>query len=385
MNNMTEIQPNNEINSTPSEQLTVDEQPTYEEKTSRIQALTQLIKAVTPYLWVAVIIIVVIPLIGKFILSGSLGQKPIDSAQKTEAVVVIEQTTPDWNEIDRAIATSINDAHNNAKTFASAQLDGWIDELMTRVDSSFLDWYFNYFNQKKMEFSVPFVWLSSAVSHWIDTNNPPANQAIAETMTEDFQTEFTKLVLRPQIAQLELERITRDTINQYISSLSNNISQIQSTYKIPQGEWERYLSDIAVTINDTEGNISNLSLKGLVGGSTYLFAKAMIPTVTKIGGKVAVSFAEKATAKIAAKTGGTVAAKFGAEFLDPIVGIGIIIWDLWDYHHTVEIDKPILRNVILDYLQEVKYSLLGNYKNSIMAAIYQLEDGILKSVNSANY
>ncbi|MCP2732016.1 hypothetical protein [Limnofasciculus baicalensis] len=382
---MTENKPKDKINPTPPEQLTGDKKLTYEEKTSRIQALTKLIKALTPYLWVAIIIIVIIPLIGKFILSGSLTPKPINSNQKTEAVVVIDQTIPDWNEIDRALATSIKDAHANAETFASAQLNEWIDELMTRVDSSFLDWYFNYFNQKKMEFSIPFVWLSSAVSHWIDTNNPPANQAIAEKMTGDFQTEFTKLVLRPQIAQLELERITRDTINQYVSDLSDSISQIQSTYKIPQGEWERYLSDIAVTINDTEGNISNLSLKALVGGSTYLFAKAMIPTVTKIGSKVAVSFAEKATAKIAAKTGGTVAAKFGAEFLDPIVGIGIIIWDLWDYHHTVEIDRPILRDVILDYLQEVKYSLLGNYKNSIMAAIYQLEDGILKSVNSANF
>ena len=106
----------------------------------------------------------------------------------------------------------------------------------------------------------------------------------------------------------------------------------------------------------------------------------MIPVVTKIGSKVAASFAGKATAKMAAKTGGTVAAKFGGQFLDPIVAVGIIIWDVWDYQHTVKVNQPILREAIWDYLQEVKASLLDNPDNGIMAAIYQLEGGILMSL-----
>ena len=47
--------------------------------------------------------------------------------------------------------------------------------------------------------------------------------------------------------------------------------------------------------------------------------------MTKLGSKVAISFAGKAGAKMAAKTDGLVAGKIGAELLDPIVGIGIII------------------------------------------------------------
>ncbi|MFP5273081.1 hypothetical protein [Coleofasciculus sp.] len=356
------------------------EKPTYTEKTTRLQAWSQLIKSVTPYIWVAVILIVIIPLIGSGFIASSLSTDSGSSHKPTREIVTIDRTVPDQDQIDRAIATAITHAHHTAEQFAKDQLDEWVDQLMSRVDGNFLDWYFDYFNQKKLEFSAPFVWVSSAVSHWMDTTKQAPNQAVAEKMTEEFQTEFTKRVLRPKIAQLELEHITRDTVNLYIADLENNISNIQTQYQIPQGEWERYLDDIAITIQDTEGNLSNLSLKVLVGGSTYLFAKAMIPVVTKIGSKVAVSFAGKASAKMAAKTGGAVAGKFGAQFLDPIVGVGIIIWDVWDYQHTVKVERPVLREAIRDYLQEVKASLLDNPDNGIMAAIYQLEGGILKSV-----
>ena len=354
--------------------------PTYVDQTKRIQAWSQFIKSITPYVWVAVILIVLVPLIGRGFISGSFADNSENLGDRIPEVVVIDRTLLSQNDIEQAIVTALRDAHTQAESFASERLDEWVEQLMTRVDDSFLDWYFNYFNQKKLEFTAPFVWLSSAATHWIDTNKPAPNQVVAEKLTENFQTEFAKRVLRPKIAQLELERITRETVNLYVSQLGDNISSIQTSYNIPQGQWERYLGDIAVTIQDTEGNISNLSLKLLAGGSTYLLAKAMIPVVTKIGSKVAASFAGKATAKMAAKTGGTVAAKFGGQFLDPIVAVGIIIWDVWDYQHTVKVNQPILREAIWDYLQEVKASLLDNPDNGIMAAIYQLEGGILMSL-----
>jgi hypothetical protein len=367
------------------EQQVRDEEVTYAEKTDRLKAWSQFIQTVTPFVWVAVILLVIIPLLGRGFIANSLSGDSGHSDSGNNSVVIVDRTLPNPNDLDRAIATALKDAHTKAESLASQRLDKWVDELMTRVDGSFLDWYFDYLNQKKLEFSTPFVWLSSAAVHWIDSNNQPPGQVVAEKLTEEFQTEFAKRVLRPKIAQLELETITRDTINLYVSELGNNISSVQSSYKIPQGQWERYLEDIAITINDTEGNISNLSLKVLAGGSTYLLAKAMLPVVTKIGSKVAASFAGKATAKMAAKTGGMVAGQLGAQLLDPIVAVGIIIWDVWDYKHTVKVDRPVLREAILDYLREVKASLLDNSENGIMASINQLEGGILKSVQSATH
>ena len=383
--NTTNSQPADKISQTQPNQPLTDKKATYTEKTTRLQAWSEFLKSVAPFIWVAVILIVIVPLIGRGFIAGSMSGDSRDASDRVNDVVVIDRPIIDQSKIEQAIATAITDAHTKAESFASEQLDVWVDKLMTRVDGSFLDWYFDYFNQKKIEFSTPFVWLSSAAVHWIDTNNPPPSQVVAEKLTKEFQTEFAKRVLRPKIAQLELEGITRDTINLYVSELGNNISSVQSSYKIPQGRWERYLEDIAITINDTEGNISNLSLKVLAGGSTYLLAKAMIPVVTKIGSKVAASLAGKATAKMAAKTGGMVAGQLGAQLLDPIVAVGIVIWDVWDYKHTIKIDKPVLREAILDYLREVKASLLNNPENGVMASIYQLESGILKSVQSATH
>jgi hypothetical protein len=354
------------------------QQPTYADKTNRIQAWTQLIKSLTPLIWLCVIVIVIIPLIGNLFITQAIA--PENLTPKNESVVVIDRAIPNRDRIEREIIKAIQEARIQSQSLASVELDNWINDLITRVDKSFLPWYFDYFNQKKMEFSTPFIWLSSAVAHEIDANNPSPNRAVAEKLTKAFQTEFAKRVLRPKIAQLQLERITRKTAESYLNNLKNNLATIQSSYQIPQGQWERYLDDIAITIADTEGNISNLSMKVLVGGSTYLLAKATLPTATKIGSKVVASLAGKASAKIAAKTGGAVAGNLGVQFLDPIVGVGIIIWDLWDYYHTVQVEKPILREAIGDYLQEVKASLLEERENSIMEAIYQLEDGILKSL-----
>ncbi|NEO29220.1 MAG: hypothetical protein F6K36_01915 [Symploca sp. SIO3C6] len=355
-------------------------QPTYTDKTNRLQAWSQLLRSITPFIWIVVFIIVIIPLIGRGFIGNSI-KEDLGNLDNKIVEVELDRTIIDHSDIEQAIATAIVDARTQAESFAFQRLDEWVEQLMLRVDSNFLNWYFDYFNQKKMEISTPFVWLSSAAVHRLNTSNPLPSQVVAEKLTENFQTEFAKRVLRPKIAQLELERITRDTINLYISELANNISNVQSHYQIPQGQWERYLGDIAITINDTEGNISNISLKLLAGGSTVLLAKTMAPLVTNVGSKVALSFAGKTTAKMAAKTGGVVAGKLGVQLIDPIVAIGIIIWDVWDYKHTVKIERPVLREAILDYLNEVKASLLDNHKNSIMAAIYQLEGGILKSVS----
>ncbi len=370
------------IDSTSSLPESSERKATYTDKTHRLQAWSQLLRAAMPYIWGAVILIVIIPLIGRGFIADSFSGNPENSVNQPSEVVKVDKTLPS-DKLDWEIVTAIRDAHTDAERFASERLDEWVDKLMVRVDESFLDWYFNYFNQKKIELSAPLVWLSSTVNHWIDADNPPPKQAVAQKLTEDFQTEFAKRVLRPRTAQLELERMARETVNVYVSRLEDDIATIQSSYSIPQGQWERYLDDIAVTIHDTEGNLSHLSLKVVAGGGTYLLAKATLPVITKVGSKFVASLAGKATAKMAAKTGGTVAGQFGAQFIDPIVAIGIVIWDVWDYHHTVEVERPILREAILDYFGEVEASLLENPNNGIMAAIDELENGMLQSLQSS--
>lgn len=373
-------EPATSIISIKPEQQLANEKATYIEKTNRIQALSQFIKSVTPLIWSIVLFIVIIPLLGKL----AIGHPEHPIVQPKPHRTVIVEPRPDLSHINQELANAINKAYASAKGFASKELDIWQEELISRVDHNFLDWYFNYFNQKKIELSAPLSWISSAIIHQFNPSSPTAKQAVAEKLTSTFQSEFAKRVLVPKNAQMRLELLATDTINLYISELGNNIKNVQSKYKIPQGQWDRYLNDISTTINDTEDNISNLSLKVLVGGGSYVVVKPLLISVAgKVGSKITAKLAGNAAAKTVAKTGGAVASQFGVSLIDPILGVGILIWDVWDYHHTVEVEKQILRENILDYLKNVKTSLLNNPEDGIMAAINQFEKGILKSVQSA--
>jgi hypothetical protein len=109
-----------------------------------------------------------------------------------------------------------------------------------------------------------------------------------------------------------------------------------------------------------------LSLKVLAGGSAYVAAKPLIAlSLAKLGSKVSAKFASVAAGKVAAKTGGAVAAQFGTQLIDPIVAVRILLWDIWDYSNTVAEDRPRLRQVLLEYLQTVKQSLLTSQDTGV--------------------
>ncbi|MDJ0903379.1 MAG: hypothetical protein QNJ55_31725 [Xenococcus sp. MO_188.B8] len=346
-----------------------------------LSKLIKVIKLISPWLWGVIILFVIMPIFGNTIIQNSLKPK-VETPTTVNQPVVIERKQ---YEIDNAIASAIKDARKVSAQKASEDLERWISELMIRVDDDFLPWYFDYFHQKGRELNTVWTGLSSAALHRIDTNRPPAKQAIAAKLTQDFQLEFANRVLRPQIAQLELERIAQNTVNLYADRIVQNLGNVKASYQIPQGDWERYINDIAITVFGTEGNPTGKIQRDIVIGTTgFILAKAMLPTIGKISSKVVVSLASKTGAKMAAKTGTLVAGKLGVQLIDPIAAIGIIAWDVWDHHHTVNVEKPVLRKALYDYLEQVKFSLLDNHQNSIMSSIYQVEDQILESLSNSN-
>jgi hypothetical protein len=337
--------------------------------------LSQFIRSFSPIIWALVIAIVIVPLAGRFVIAKSF----IPAAGSISLHQELSVAMPaHLDRLDQAIVNAIQSAHQSARAYAESELNAWLVELNPRVDS-FLDWYFDYFTQKKLEVSAPVIWLKAAAGKAIGIQKNTPSEAVNAQLTKSFQKEFTKRVLVPQVAQLRLEVITTAAAERFIVDLSQQVKQIQGKYKIPQGQWERYLDTFATTISDTEGNLSNLSLKTLVGGTGYWATKPLVlKSLGKVGSKISTKFTASATAKLAAKTGTSVAAELGTSLIDPIVGVGILIWDLWDYQHTVEIDRPLLQSNINNYLQSMERSLLDNPETGIMAAINQLEDSTSK-------
>lgn len=135
----------------------------YAEKTDRILAGVQIIRSISPLIWVTVILVGIISLGGQFFINQAFSSDPVNRQSKLPQTVVIESSLVNCQDVDIAVAQALKMAHNQAESYASQQLDLWIDDLMGRIEDNFLNWYFGYFNQKQIEFKSIFVQLSGCL------------------------------------------------------------------------------------------------------------------------------------------------------------------------------------------------------------------------------
>ncbi|MBW4603919.1 MAG: hypothetical protein KME29_31235 [Calothrix sp. FI2-JRJ7] len=142
------------------------------------------------------------------------------------------------------------------------------------------------------------------------------------------------------------------------------------------------------------GKEQNISGRTLLGGTRYVTATAIIKGASVIAPKIAAKTvskaASKAVTKIATKTATKAAAEgtgemavglLGLELLNPIAGLAVLAWDVWDHYHTVKVERPILRESLEKYLDEVKDSLLNDTENGILSSVNKFHDGIMDSLS----
>ena len=334
-------------------------------------------RILTNSIWIAIIVII-LAAVGWFLLSSQTGGRSGRGSAEQERMVKPAQPAIDWQKVDETLATSMQAAHRDAREYADAELDLWIGSMMERVDDSFLDWYFSYWTQQVLGLKG----LYQYGVHYVFETQPTAS----EKLTEEIQEEFSARVLRPQIAQRVLERIIQQTAERYVTNLQGSLGEIPATYGISEAAWQEYLEDIAVTAEQTDGGRGiPLSLKAMtvtgVGG-TALLAGHMKVMISKIGTKVMTKSGGKVASQMAAKTGGKVVAKVGGKFFGAIAGFGVLVWDLWDHTSTKRHNRPLLRESLEDYFQELKTILLDDPDFGIMAVFYQLEQKVVKEHSS---
>jgi hypothetical protein len=335
---------------------------------SRVSQWSGLLHSLTRLLWVLVVIAVLIVL-GRLTIFKS---PKADTGLQPRDITIVEKV--DWDQVDREVREVMAEAREETAGGMEIRIDDWIAAKMERVDSEFLPWYFSYWTQQKLGIEG----LLSQVVHWINSGSPSAAEAITETV----QLEFANRVIRPQIAQLELERIINEVISSYTENLQNKLKKIPEEYRIEPAAWDRYLTDISVMVAGFEANrqvpVSLKALAGLTAGGTLVLFQSLRPALSRLGAGVSSKLAAKTSARMATKTGGKVAGKLGGKFLGVIIGIGVIIWDVWDHHRTVQTARPVLRQNILDYMQELKQSLLNDPEYGIMTIIYGLEKELVR-------
>jgi hypothetical protein len=348
------------------------------EKSSRIMAWSKFLRALSLLIW-SVIGFIILGYGGYyFFLKDTLtpGRSPAAQERPREA-----RLPPIYSDLDKAVAQALEEARSEARTYALGQLDQWEKELRHRVDTDFLGWYFGYWTSQIRGAKALF----DGVKNWVASDQPTAQ----EQLTEEFQREFTIRVLQPKTSQLQLERIQRETLVKFLSHFKRALDEIPKKYKVSAPEWEKYINDVSQQSSLVEaGRQVPITLKAIyaasVGGSVAIAAKILSSfkggvssgVATKLAGKMG----GKMGAKIAAKTGGKVAGKLGGEFLGPIVGVGIIAWDVWDHYSTVKENKPLLRDNIFAFLDEMKLAVLDDPGTGVMSPVYQIEEQLKNSL-----
>jgi hypothetical protein len=270
----------------------------------------------------------------------------------------------------------MQDARSHAEQAATAQLDAWVAQLMQRVDHDFLPWYFSYWNQQVL--GLKGLW------YWTLDRLLEAEPSATAKITAELQTELATRVLRPPVAQLELERIARHVVHVYVQELARQLEVIPKQYQIPTAAWDRHLADLAVLTSGVEGNRQvALSLKAVTAtgsGGAVLLTRQFSSVTGKVGSKIAATFAGKTAAKVATASGVKIAAQTGGKLLGPIIGFGIIAWDVWDHQRTKAMNQPLLRQTIADYLAAVQDSLLHDPEAGVMTVIGIMEENVLASL-----
>jgi hypothetical protein len=334
-------------------------------ETRKITAWTRLLSRVIGL----VVVLIVATTVGKWLMSHP-------PASTSPPAKPLPKPAIDWAQVDKDLVHSLQAAASTAEAAATQKLDAWTEALMKRVDADFLEWYFNYWNQQTLALKGMWYWSVGQV-----LSDAPA---AAARITEDIQEQFATRVLRPEIAQMELERLTSEVLHVYVTQVREQLSTIPEKYQLPQADWERYLDDIAVLTARTEGNRDvPLTLKALTASTaagTIALGQALGPPLKNIAGKVSGKLTGKAAATLATKTGVKVGARVGGKLLGPITGIGIVIWDVWDHRQTQKVERPLLRQAIADYFAAMKQNLLHEPESGVLSVLHTIERNIVSSL-----
>jgi hypothetical protein len=330
-------------------------------------------------IWLFVLFIIA-AIIGTFVVVPSLGNR----LKPSDPIITLPPPVIDVTKLNSEIRKDLENARQQAKQFASNKLDVWVDELMVKVDDSFLPWYFGYWNQQ-------FIGIQSLFQtgyHWLNGNTPTAE----EKLNQIVQSQFTNLVLQPKIAQLEIETLTDETRNVYINTLKTQLNITKQNLNIPESRWQRYLQDISLVTRSSESN-RGTSLAFKSAGSTaiaggVILAKTSAKTFGKFAGKSVGKITGKTVGKMLGKAGGVASEALGeavavatAPIVGPILGIGIVAWDLIDHYQTRKVNEPILRSEIKEYFTKMEANLLNDRNTGIMSPIYDLEVQVFKSLS----
>ena len=295
--------------------------------------------------------------------------KAITSPKKTQAEIfsqIFSQTLEETKPLARQIA---NDTAQQSWQALEKQLIANIDE--------FLNWYFDYFNHKGQEFLSGIIYSDALIKN--DFNLKAANQDFTTEFIDNFQELFAEKVLEPEQVDIQTREITVEVLKQYLGEILKSLDAVPQKYNINKTDWEKYINQIVITIKYGKKNQFYFPLKSISNLENNQNLQDLIATEPDwVKSEMLTQIAKQGAIKLLAKTGTNTAAVLGVRVIGKkILALGGVAWELWDYNHTIEVEKPAMRQELINNLIQVKTDVLYQHESGIMSIV----DGLEISVN----
>ncbi len=278
------------------------------------------------------------------------------------------------DKVNQEVYQSITTAYNKAESYASEQLDIWIDSVMEKADTDFLPWYFGFFNMKIRDIKG----VGMAVLHTLHNGFSTPEEVLVKDLEEALHTRL----FQPETTQLVFENILRDTVRVYNQSLSEDLAKVQIKYNIPTPEWNMYLTDLSHVVQNSGTSMQSISVKGgvaLAGGVTLVIGNAGLQCTKAISSGIT-KLLSKTTTKTIAKSGVKASGATLGKLAGPLILVAVTVWDIADYNISKSKDLPVLRQNILEYMVNVKSVLLYDEDFGICTEINNVQNKIAKNI-----
>ena len=341
---------------------------------STSRALNDSRKFISTIIWGFVALIGVV--FGTVFFNGNPAEAPASNVVVMPPPEMQRVTDATRDSLYRSIRLSMNESRAEAHEYADTHMNEWTGQLKTRVEGDFLDWYFDYVQQQKMGL----MYLGNkARGAWVGDEDLAENE-----LMKYIQAEFSSQVIRPEIAKYEIEDIAQKTAQVYVQNLQNRLVEIPIEYNLTDAEWQQYLDDITQITYNTEGNREfPFALKTLYGAGAF-GAAAITSKVARGVGRNTASAGSKAVGRTAgavavnasAKMGQQAGRKVAGKVLGAAIGVGLVIWEIWDYNETVAVERPKLSQQLNDYLDQVENELLYDADTGVMTVVDDIEEEV---------
>jgi hypothetical protein len=297
----------------------------------------------------------------------------------------------DLSRLTPQIRQAVKQAREQGLQRARSELDKLHAHIMRKVDGEFLDWYFGYLTQQRLAWGYAF----NTAASWVSDRDADRE------LQEHIAREFGLRVIPAPVLDEELQRIARQSVAVFLTSLQGQLQGIPERYEIPSAQWEAYLGSISTMVSLTEGSGSvPLTLKAFAAGLVWSgtgVVTTLIPAVpAQLARTAVVAGTTRATgvltgavARQALTTLGRQAAARGAAASagswGPIVGgaalVGLIAWEIWDHKSTIAENRPLVRNNIDHFLHLYENSLIEP-TGMIGSILHDLETRIVTNMVS---